>query len=849
MSSPNIPDRPEKTQRATFDLVGEGVLWIDQQGKIVDANAAAAQILGYAPKDLARSSYFEINPHFSLLGWRKYWKQLIGLGHERLETEFVNATGKLFHVRGRVSFDAPGNSPGTCIVVFSSTESTQREADLLAMVQEHGDIAGWEWNLNTGQVFLSSPLRRWLNLSPQRDYYPAEELVENLRQVMTEKEITAANEQLQQVLHSEKPFDRIVELTVPPNAPLSLRLRGKSVANELEVFKVYGSAAPPKEQMPTRIGDHQSALLFASLDRSQDTIFWVDLTEGSILYANARTLEVTGYTRRELLGRPAVDLVPEEDHSRFGELIDELPRADFLEFTSETVCKDGRRFPSRSILHHHPGGDRKLMIVVARDLSQDREEDENRELHTTTLNSLQEWVVWLDAKHQMVMLNAAARKKLSRKTSLELIGQDIKALMPDLEIPPLSEIREEQLEGRPRAAVDYVFSTASGDQWTLQIRFAQVAAGHQLFLCLLCRDVTAEYNNRRRLQQTKRRVDELRKQLESENEALKEKIETAEATGPIITVSPKYQKILAQVAQVADTDATVLVTGETGTGKELLAQSIHQFSNRSARPMVSVNCAALPENLIESELFGHERGAFTGAFAQKKGKFELADGGTIFLDEIGELPLDMQAKILRALQEGEIQRIGSTESIRVDVRVVAATNRNLEKMINEGRFREDLYYRLNVFPIQNLPLRERREDIPVLVKHFTKLYATKMGRPITQISQRDLEKLQEYDFPGNVRELINLVERAVITSSTSTLNLGASLRALRRADRPEGLQLGGDRLVSFENMQRQYIIEALKRTRGKVTGPGGAAELLQLNGRTLLSKMNKLGIDRNEFTH
>ncbi|MTB52598.1 sigma 54-interacting transcriptional regulator [Lewinella sp. W8] len=848
MSTPSDSDQQNMAQRATFDLVGEGVLWIDQQGKIAEANTAAAQILGYAKKDLTQSSYFEINPHFSLLGWRKYWKQLLELGGERLETEFVNADGKLFNVRGRVNFASSQQVHATCVVVFSSTESVQREADLLELVQDHGDIAGWEWNLITGQVFIAPPLRRWLALSPERDYYPAAEFAEILRGLLSDRELSGANSNLEQVLHSAKTFDRIVEVTLADQPTLSLRVRGKSVENELEVYKVYGSAAPPIDRSPQVGLDDQAEALAFSLDRSQDTVYWVDMEGGNIIYANAHALEATGYNRQELLRSRAVDLVPEEDRERFAELVKELPQTDFLEFTSETLCKDGRKFPSRAVLHFRESGDRKLMVAVVQDLSQLREDHENRELHTTTLNSLQEWVIWLDANNRLVMLNTAARKKLSRKTSLELIGQDIAGLMPDLEIPPLAEIREEQLDGRQRAAVDYVFATASGDQRSLQIRFAQVAAGNQLFLCLLCRDVTAEYNNRRRLQQTKRRVDELRKQLESENEALKEKIETAEATGPIITVSTKYQRILAQVAQVADTDATVLITGETGTGKELLAQSIHQFSNRSSRQMVSVNCAALPDNLIESELFGHERGAFTGAFAQKKGKFEIADGGTIFLDEIGELPLDMQAKILRALQEGEIQRIGATESIKVDVRVVAATNRDLESMINDGSFREDLYYRLNVFPIHNLALRERREDIPVLVKHFTKLYATKMGRPITQISQRDLEKLQEYDFPGNVRELINLVERAVITSNTSTLNLGASLRALRRADRSEGLQLGGDRLVSFEEMQRQYIVEALRRTKGKVTGPGGAAELLQLNGRTLLSKMNKLGIDRNEFT-
>ncbi|MEM9259095.1 MAG: sigma-54 dependent transcriptional regulator, partial [Bacteroidota bacterium] len=500
--------------------------------------------------------------------------------------------------------------------------------------------------------------------------------------------------------------------------------------------------------------------------------------------------------------------------------------------------------------HFAVEGEEPQAILLLNDLVAEQREDEHRKLHTTTLEALQEWVIWLDDNQKIVLLNTAARRKLSRISSRELKGLRLQELLPDLELPPLAQIRQEQLDDRPRGALDYVYTDPSGTERTLQIRFLHVAAATRHFLSVLCRDVTTERNNKRRLQQAKRRVDELKAQLETENEVLKERIETVDAAGPIVTVSRKYQQILAQIGQVAGTDATVLITGETGTGKELLAQSIHSFSNRSSRSLVSVNCAALPENLIESELFGHERGAFTGAFAQKKGKFEVANGGTIFLDEIGELPLDMQAKLLRALQEGEIQRIGSNVQIKVDLRVVAATNRNLERMIKEGKFREDLYYRLNVFPIHNLPLRERPEDIPVLVNQFARIYADKMGRTISDINPRDLEKLVAYDFPGNVRELINLVERAVITSTTTTLNLGASLRALRRTERSEGtLSLeDGKPLLSFEEMQRQYIIAALERSKGKVTGAGGAAEMLDVNGRTLMSKMHKLGINRNDYT-
>jgi transcriptional regulator with GAF, ATPase, and Fis domain len=302
---------------------------------------------------------------------------------------------------------------------------------------------------------------------------------------------------------------------------------------------------------------------------------------------------------------------------------------------------------------------------------------------------------------------------------------------------------------------------------------------------------------------------------------------------------------LHQVEQVAATEATVLIIGETGTGKELLARSIHALSKRKDEPMIKVNCAALPANLIESELFGHEKGAFTNAYQRKKGRFELADGGTIFLDEVGELPLELQSKFLRVLQEGEFERVGGTATLSADVRVVAATNRNLVDLVNEGAFREDLYYRLNVFPIQNLPLRERREDIPLLVRHFVKKFAAKQGKEIEHISQSDLDELMRYEFPGNIRELENMIERAVIISKGKSLSLSDAYHksSNQNIDKNRHSQV----FKPFEEMQRDYIIEALRRCNWRISGPKGAATLLELNSRTLASKMRKLGINRKDF--
>jgi len=843
------PDPQLQLHQVAFDLIQEGVLWIDKSGRVSHGNEAAARLLGYPSRTLCQLSYFEINPHFSLMAWKKFRARLKETGHDRLDTEFVNANGSLFSVRGRSCFDQFNPDDALCLIVFNSTEAGKRDADLLKIVQDHGQIASWEYNLANGQIFLGAPARAWLGWSPEREFYPVKEFLEKITDAFSEEDLQVNKPLLQRALRSGQAFETKLSLPTSSGKRVPYLLRGQSVENELEVYKIYGSLSAPVSQAAACARSGSEGIYRFSLDNSNEAIYWLDLQEQRVAFANARASESSGFSRPELIGRQLSDLFSTEEAEELTRLTKTIANKGYLELPAYALRKNGQPYPTRLACHYHATEEGAFLIILAHDLSREQQDSEHLQLHITTLNALREWVIWLDAENRIVLMNAAARRKLSRKTSRDISQVPVLELMPDLIIPPLSEIRQEQLDGRVRPDTEYHYSDPGGTDRILQVRFAQVAADTRLFLSIICRDVTAEHNNKQRLRQAKRRVDELRQQLESENEALKERIETVHAAGPIITVSPKYQKILGQIAQVADTDATVLVTGETGTGKELLAHSIHNFSNRSSRQMVSVNCAALPENLIESELFGHERGAFTGAFAQKKGKFELASGSTIFLDEIGELPLDMQAKLLRALQEGEIQRIGSADIIKVDVRVVAATNRELERMINEGNFREDLFYRLNVFPIHNLPLRERREDIPVLVKHFARLYADKMGRLISDINQRDLAQLQDYDFPGNVRELINLVERAVITSNTTTLNLAGSLRVLRRPERGEGkLNLGGDKLVTFEEMQRQYIIEALRRTKGKVTGPGGAAEKLDVNGRTLMSKMNKLGINRNDYT-
>jgi PAS domain S-box-containing protein len=330
-------------------------------------------------------------------------------------------------------------------------------------------------------------------------------------------------------------------------------------------------------------------------------------------------------------------------------------------------------------------------------------------------------------------------------------------------------------------------------------------------------------------------LQELKDQLQSENIYLRKEIESRHGFEKIIGGSEPLTHSLFRVEQVAETDTTVLLEGETGTGKELFAHAIHKRSKRKDKPFVKVNCASLPASLIESELFGHEKGAFTGAIQKQIGRFELAHEGTIFLDEIGELPLDLQSKLLHVLQEGEFERIGSSKTIKVNVRVIAATNRNLEDQIRKKRFRKDLYYRLNVYPITIAPLRDRISDIPLLAEHFVKQFNRQMDKNIRKIPAKTIKQLQKYSWPGNIRELENIIERAVIISHGSSLSVDPILEPRFEET---------DKLLPLAEYERRYIIKVLEKTYWRVEGPEGAARILDMHPETLRSRMRKLDIKR-----
>ena len=403
---------------------------------------------------------------------------------------------------------------------------------------------------------------------------------------------------------------------------------------------------------------------------------------------------------------------------------------------------------------------------------------------------------------------------------------------------PVTEAVRRAVEDGNEIDIEYrIVLSDESERWVhSRGRMQQASATAPVRLLGVSVDSTERKHSEDELRQSYEEVNTLRRQLELENAYLQEKHKLQHGSGHIVGESPAIMGTLELVEQVAPAGTTVLIEGETGTGKELIAQRIHELSPQNGRPMVKVNCAALPSTLVESELFGREKGAYTGAVSREPGRFEVADGSTIFLDEIAELPLELQVKLLRVLEEGQFERVGSSRTMTTDVRVIAATNRDLHAEVDAGRFRRDLFFRLAVFPIRVPPLRERRDDVPLLVWAIVQELSVGMNKAVETIRRPDMEKLQRYDWPGNVRELRNVVERAMILCNGPRLRIGPP------AESPSGD--GEDQTVlSMDEVQRRHILKALEAAGGRIRGAGGAAELLGLKPTTLRSRMQRLGLD------
>ena len=454
--------------------------------------------------------------------------------------------------------------------------------------------------------------------------------------------------------------------------------------------------------------------------------------------------------------------------------------------------------------------------VMAR--TADLERSENR--LAAILNALPDLVFVVNGEGRYVEI-LTSREDLLYRAADEMKGRRFHDILPTPVADAHLRLVQQTLETRTTQTLEYSLHVLAGERW-FEGRTGLLGVlvdGHPA-VAFIARDVT-----------DRKRAEE----LESQNIYLREEISVERSYGEVVGESPAMRKVFKAIGMVADTESTVLVLGETGTGKELTARAIHNLSRRRHGVMVKVNCAALPASLAESELFGHERGAFTGAVQQKKGRFELAHNGTIFLDEVGELSADVQVKLLRVLQEQEFERLGSTRPTKVNVRVIAATNRNLEEEIARGRFRSDLFYRLNIFPIRLPALRERKPDVPLLATHFAMEFARRMGKPVRGIEGNAMARLMTYEWPGNVRELANVLERAVILCDGPTI-LDVHLGVIGRDRRESGT------FPTLEEVERQHIMRALAETGGVLAGPQGAAKLLGMRRSTVWSRMKKLKI-------
>ncbi len=454
-----------------------------------------------------------------------------------------------------------------------------------------------------------------------------------------------------------------------------------------------------------------------------------------------------------------------------------------------------------------------------------------------------------DTQHRYVRVNEQL-SKINGKSVEEHIGRTIREVLPHIADQIETVFQNVIDSAEPAVGYEVRGQTSTypneerifiGDHYPLMSKDGRV-----LYVHTMVRDVTAQRRAETVLQEAneelearvKERTAELvalKQQIEEENQYFKEEIKSDHDFEGIVGQSDALCAVLGAVEVVAPTEATVLILGETGTGKELIARAIHSRGSRKNQPLIKVNCATIPKTLVESELFGHERGSFTGALSKRIGRFELADGGTIFLDEIGDLDLELQSKLLRVLQEGEFERIGSNDTRKVNVRVVAATNRDLEHSVNQGTFRRDLYHRLRVVPLQLPPLRERKEDIPLLVTAFVAKHQATLGKNSEKIPTRVMTTLQAYDWPGNIRELEHVVERAIILSSGSILRL---------SDFPPGVGATLAEGRTLEEVERAHILSVMKECGWKLKGRGGAADYLGLNPSTLRFRMSKLGIER-----
>jgi PAS domain S-box-containing protein len=711
-------------------------------------------------------------------------------------------------------------------------EAIRRSEAYLSEAQRLSHTGSFGWKVSSGEIFWSDETFRIFECDPS-----SKPTIEFILSRVHPEDHDMTQQQIDGALRNGEGFDFEHRLQMPDGSVKHVRVTARPSKDNADDVEFVGAVTDITERKTTE--DRIRRLVEAGILG----IFFATV-EGGIVEANQAFLQLLQYDRQDLAsGRLRwADITPADWRER-----DERSMAEFLEtgvfqaYEKEYFRKDGSRVPVLV------GGARMQSpnegVVFVLDLSEQKRAEEKIREQEIELRQMLD----LSPQHVCVFGPEAERLHANRVT-LDYVGLTLEEWrqMPGSIFGPGGFCHPDDKEKAARAHSN---ATRSGDSaYELELRVRGKDGNYRWFLTR-CNPLHDDKGQAKRWYVALTDIEERKRaeeRLHQENVALREEIDKASMFEEIVGTSPALKNVLARISKVAPSDSTVLITGETGTGKELVARAIHRRSDRASRPFVSVNCAAVPRDLIASELFGHEKGAFTGATQQRLGRFELANGGTLFLDEVGELPAETQIALLRVLQEHEFERVGGNRRIRAHVRVITATNRDLQAAIIAGSFRSDLFYRLHVFPIAMPSLRERREDIPLLVEYFIDRYARKAGKKIKRVNKKTLELLLSYPWPGNIRELQNVIERSVILCETEIFSIDENWLpqpSARTVESKQEVELPRRLLVQ----ERDMIEAALKATRGRVSGPTGAAAKLGIPRSTLESKIRSLKVNKNRF--
>lgn len=827
---------------AIINNIGDPIFVKDEHSKILLVNDAFCELFGLERdhilgRTLAEDVLPDEQEHFL-----KIDRQVLKTGKENIIEESLTIRereAKTIFTRKTRYID--GNGKKYLIgIIRDITDRVNAEIEL-KKAQKIARVGNWYLDVMTGEMVWSEELYKMYGFDQKLPLAPLSE---------HEKYLTPESWEL---------LSSSIEYTINTGKPYSIELQGaEGVGNNWKwilgrgevVFdaknKIIGIRGTAQDITLQKKAEENLKETLARLNLAVDTVklgVWqLNIDSGELLW-NDRHLEIYGITRKEFnddLDGWRKQIHPDDKHyaeSRFQEVYE---RKSIHDVNFRIFWPNGDiRYLSASATPIVVDGKLVKVIGVNQDITESKQSEkklrESEERFRLFTQNVPDFLLQIDKTGKINYIN----RTLEGSTQ-DVIGSSVYSWIPEEFSEQFKKKLENIFSSGGSETIEHLAKGLNDEFIWFESQMGPLEkSGAITQVIIVSREITERKKAELELKRALKENIELKQQIEAENIYLKEELKLEGSFNDIVGSSKSLKKVLKQVERVAKTDSTVLILGETGTGKELIARAIHNASNRKDKPMVKVNCSALPAELIESELFGHEIGAFTSAVKRKIGRFELANRGTIFLDEIGDLPLGLQTRLLRVLQESEFERVGGEATIRVNVRVIAATNRDLKQEIVNGNFRQDLYYRLNVFPITCPPLRDRIEDIPVLVNHFVNNYNHKINKKIKAVNQKSIDKLINYKWPGNVRELENVIERAVI------MNIGEQLRLGSWFTDNSVDNVLSDSLTTLEIVERNYIIKVLEITNWKIRGKNGASEILGLKPTTLESRMKKMDIRRS----